>query len=248
MTSPFAWTKRDQEALSLQRRQERQWRDSYAKATTVQEQWVVLRAMYKGLLPDILHAAQQQLRGTVNRDIVVWKMSPIEEPIWITLCGMGLPFYPQFPVERYVLDFAHPFTKIGIELDGRAWHDPKKDALRDRRLMQLGWRIFRITGSEVYAGLKQEPPEDSEDFGIWLDSTYDGILTAIDRLYFCEEPWLWEHFDAGVRALHHHRIMPFPIITKRESAPYNQDWEEDWNIPDDEEMEWYQGREKERYC
>jgi very-short-patch-repair endonuclease len=247
MKNPLHWTENEWQALSLQRTKERQWQTCYAQANTVQEQWPILREMYTTLLPDIMQAAQTYIRGTINRDILPWKMSPIEEPVWITIRGFGLPFYPQFPVEQYFLDFAHPLTKIGIELDGKAWHNPQKDALRDRRLMQCGWRIFRITGSEVYAGLKQQEPEDPEDFGQWLDSTYDGILTAIDRLYFYEDPWDWSHFDAAVRALHRHRIMPFPLITKRESSSHGQDWGDDWRVPDDDEMHWYHTREKERY-
>lgn len=54
---------------------------------------------------------------------------------------------------RYRLDFAHPPTQIGVELDGREYHtDPKaftRDRRRDRELQQAGWRVLHFSGYEI---------------------------------------------------------------------------------------------------
>ena len=54
-------------------------------------------------------------------------------------CGYKREFW----VEKYRLDFAHPYAKVNIELDG-PWHYPNLDAERDAFLRALGWRIIRI--------------------------------------------------------------------------------------------------------
>ena len=77
--------------------------------------------------------------------------------------GLWVPAPPglraQWEVEaggnRYRLDFAIPEKKIAIEVDGHEFHSTKeqrtKDAVRDRNLQLEGWRVFRFTGSEIYA-------------------------------------------------------------------------------------------------
>ncbi|MFC9268970.1 endonuclease domain-containing protein [Streptomyces zhihengii] len=54
---------------------------------------------------------------------------------------------------RYRLDFALPGRKVGIELDGYAWHSSPeaftRDRARQRELELAGWRIIRFSGSEV---------------------------------------------------------------------------------------------------
>ncbi|MGW5508235.1 endonuclease domain-containing protein [Streptomyces albogriseolus] len=54
---------------------------------------------------------------------------------------------------RYRIDFALPKQKIGIELDGYAWHSSPeaftRDRARQRELELDGWRIVRFSGSEI---------------------------------------------------------------------------------------------------
>lgn len=47
------------------------------------------------------------------------------------------------------------FPKIGIELDGHEFHEKTKEQVsyrnrRDRLLQQQGWRIFHVSGSELF--------------------------------------------------------------------------------------------------
>jgi very-short-patch-repair endonuclease len=51
------------------------------------------------------------------------------------------------------LDFAWPGVKVGLEADGREYHDlPQalhRDRVRANRLANLGWRIFRVTWDDL---------------------------------------------------------------------------------------------------
>lgn len=87
--------------------------------------------------------------------------SPIEAAFWRAYIE-GQPreltgLKPQHEVfdGRYRLDFALPDKKIGIELDGYAWHSDRKtftkDRARQRELELDGWRLIRFSGSEINA-------------------------------------------------------------------------------------------------
>ncbi|MFE7077902.1 DUF559 domain-containing protein [Streptomyces sp. NPDC057620] len=85
--------------------------------------------------------------------------SPIEQAFWNTHLRTRLPalsgLRSQVPAlrGRYRIDFALPSKKIGIELDGYAWHSSReaftKDRERQRALELDGWRIIRFSGAEV---------------------------------------------------------------------------------------------------
>jgi very-short-patch-repair endonuclease len=91
--------------------------------------------------------------------------SPIEEAFWSAYLHKApeelLGLKAQHPVldGKYRLDFALPGQKIGIELDGYAWHSDRKtftkDRARQRELELDGWRLIRFSGSEINAS-----PED----------------------------------------------------------------------------------------
>lgn len=78
-------------------------------------------------------------------------MTPIESAMWHEIRSEGLPFWPQFPVGKYMVDFADPIRKIAIECDGAAYHDSSKDGLRDKALEQMGWTTYRIPGRDCFA-------------------------------------------------------------------------------------------------
>ena len=65
----------------------------------------------------------------------------------------SLGWQPQYHLAGYELDFAIPALKVCVEIDGHSYHSSKgqrqRDAIRDRRLMALGWRVVRFTGTEV---------------------------------------------------------------------------------------------------
>lgn len=85
--------------------------------------------------------------------------SPIEEAFWNAYLRaqpaelLGLKTQQPALGGRYRIDFALPDKKIGIELDGYAWHSSReaftKDRERQRDLELAGWRIIRFSGSEA---------------------------------------------------------------------------------------------------
>ncbi|MDQ4064839.1 MAG: DUF559 domain-containing protein, partial [Actinomycetota bacterium] len=66
----------------------------------------------------------------------------------------GLPI-PQagYPVGPYRLDFAYPGLRLGIELDGYAFHSARalwtRDLARQNHLVRLGWTLLRFTWEDV---------------------------------------------------------------------------------------------------
>jgi len=59
----------------------------------------------------------------------------------------------QHHVQNYRLDFALPEARIGIEIDGHAYHSGPdafhNDRVRQRRLEMEGWRLIRFSGREA---------------------------------------------------------------------------------------------------
>ncbi len=119
--------------------------------------------------------------------------SPIEEQTWGVLRGFGqAPLYPQYPVDKFFVDFGNPFKKIAIECDGKEWHlDKKKDLKRDKRLSKLGWVVYRIDGSDCFRIVKDysELGYKNEDETIdilsrFYESTIEGLVKAIAIFYF----------------------------------------------------------------
>jgi very-short-patch-repair endonuclease len=60
----------------------------------------------------------------------------------------------QYEIKHYRVDFAIPDKMLAIELDGHQYHKSREqrttDAQRERALQELGWRVFRFTGSEIH--------------------------------------------------------------------------------------------------
>lgn len=75
----------------------------------------------------------------------------------------GLPLYPQFPLFNYFIDFANPYLRIGVELDGKQ-HDQNVDQERDDRLAEYGWSIFRIAGLEANTAFENQTDLDLADY------------------------------------------------------------------------------------
>jgi very-short-patch-repair endonuclease len=74
--------------------------------------------------------------------------TPIESQMWTLIRSQGVPFYPQYPVGGYFIDFANPRLKIGIECDSRGWHERRADLdlIRTQDLYDLGWLVFGFSG------------------------------------------------------------------------------------------------------
>jgi len=109
-------------------------------------------------------------------------MTSLEQQTWTILDELGYvvkshkqrslidaanTIYAEYPISRvndhtFYADFALPYAKIDIEIDGEYWHDKLRDCLRDQELRSLGWRVLRIP--EYY---KPELVESWLTRGIW---------------------------------------------------------------------------------
>lgn len=105
--------------------------------------------------------------------IADWVMlfTPIESAAWHDIRSYGVPMWPQFPVGKYFADFGNPVAKVALECDGKQFHDPKKDALRDKAFASMGWRVIRAPGWQCVKVLDDEEDEDYRD-----RMTLDGIM------------------------------------------------------------------------
>lgn len=78
--------------------------------------------------------------------------TPIEFALWQDIRTLGIPLYPQFPMDAaggktFFADFASPARRVAIECDGVAYHGDARDRLRDDALARNGWKIFRFSGA-----------------------------------------------------------------------------------------------------
>lgn len=78
--------------------------------------------------------------------------SPIESILYMQLVVDGLRppmLINQYQIDSYRVDFAIPDGHVVIECDGKKYHDPLADALRDKRLSELGWRVLRFSSEKI---------------------------------------------------------------------------------------------------
>jgi len=86
--------------------------------------------------------------------------SPIEELFWKAWkAHTGIPLASQYKIGKYRVDFAHPLTKVAIELDGLIAHQTTKQIANDRRRQReieaMGWKVIRFGGKEIYHNAHQ---------------------------------------------------------------------------------------------
>lgn len=110
--------------------------------------------------------------------------SPIEEIMLLSMNTRSLligEFKQQFRVGPYRLDFGFKRVKLGVEVDGKAYHtapaDVKRDQKRGEYLATLGWTLVRFTGSQV----RREPISCA----MHVEQAYER-LCAMQKL---PEPW-----------------------------------------------------------
>lgn len=154
-------------------------------------------------------------------------LNEVEFIVWgITKEKGYMPFYPQFPVLNYFLDFAHPGKKIAIEVDGIEFHNIEKDRKRDLMLKSKGWRVIRIPGAEV---VRTNYSSEWEDFDYiteygdasektirnitdWIMRTGDGVMEAIKVLYldgtrYCPECYEQWYLELCAKSLKSHMLI-----------------------------------------
>jgi very-short-patch-repair endonuclease len=80
---------------------------------------------------------------------ILWAAYTAQPDRWPALAGLRR----QVRVGRYYLDFGLAGRKLGIEVDGLAFHGPQeawaKHHQRHREIEALGWRIVRYTSNEA---------------------------------------------------------------------------------------------------
>lgn len=87
--------------------------------------------------------------------------SPIEEQMFFALSENSLTFgrvRTQWLVGPYRIDLAFPDVLLAIECDGRAFHSSpaqvEHDMHRTNYLSNLGWKVIRFRGTEIYSDLR----------------------------------------------------------------------------------------------
>ncbi len=185
--------------------------------------WRVIRKAYELQLPHIMAARKKRPLGKISPYFVDWDFTPIEAYAWCDIRELGLPLYPQYPVGRYFIDFADPYLKIGVELDGAAYHSVEQDEPRDADLWSQGWRIFRIPGcdslpsnSRPFNDMCSEEERNYPDYAqqtaaTWIQDKSEGFFWALKMFYYMREPFAQRHIDAIYKALSVRRLIEFPL-------------------------------------
>ena len=164
------------------------------------KKWEAIRCLYEWQTPKIMRAQCDET--CIDPYVLDWLsiFTPIEKDAWHSIRCSGVPLYPQYPVGNVFVDFGDPVKKIALECDGKDWHDKEKDAKRDAKLFDLGWTVFRVTGSEckrqacdllylrydLYDGVIDD--QQFEDaIAKWVTETSDGVIKAIASHYYGRE-------------------------------------------------------------
>lgn len=168
----------------------------------ITDKWGFFRQVYMESLTMIMDRAKADKITPINPYPIDWGtfLSPIEFDAWQSIRSHYMALYPQFPVFNYFIDFANPYLRIGVEMDGKDYHDPEKDRLRDEMLWKYGWRIFRTSGRECRVKFRsldliledfreyhQDEAKRDAEIEHWLHNTSDGVIYAIKRVYFMDQ-------------------------------------------------------------
>lgn len=178
------------------------------------ERFRSIREIYEIVTPQIIGAGKH----FVDPYFVDWikYLTPIEFDAWQCIRGRGVALYPQYPVGQFFVDFGNPYFKIGLECDGKDFHSVKKDTNRDELLADLGWKIFRISGSQCYSDLHEGMVDEVEDEAEkeetkwnWLHTSVDGLVYSIGLAYFGRGRK--SDIDLAMSALDAHRLADFEL-------------------------------------
>lgn len=149
------------------------WRRLNVAVTRARYRMEVVASFRGTALPDSSNESVQHLKryleyaesgpSVLARDLVqsdAEPESPFEESVLAVLRGWGYSVQPQVGVAGYRIDLGvrHPETPgayaLGIECDGAMYHSSKaardRDRLRQQVLTGLGWRLYRIWGTDWY--------------------------------------------------------------------------------------------------
>ncbi len=122
-----------------------------------------LHRNYTGVVNALLHEQIFTLLERVNVQFAAPEFTnlasgktiytPIEEKFLLALEARQLAYRPQVRIGRFTVDFLVQAQgqEIIVECDGKAYHDPARDAERDKVLSAEGYPICRFSGSDIYA-------------------------------------------------------------------------------------------------
>ncbi len=147
---------------------------------TKQDRWTALKRAYQLMEPELLKCGRD---WTHPYFLDFGKhFSPIESIVWSELRSNRVAMYPEYPVQGRFIDFWNPALRVGLEADGREWHDRVRDTSRDQEIWNaVGGVVFRVTGAECNS--RTEPPWE-------LDADHQDYSRDLER-------W-WMHSSAGV--------------------------------------------------
>ena len=80
-----------------------------------------------------------------------------EKRLWRALSRSqlgGHKFRRQSVIGPFIADFMCPQKGLVVEVDGHTHADPAKDAWRDTKLNEMGFRVFRVSNSEIMHNLE----------------------------------------------------------------------------------------------
>lgn len=112
------------------------------------------------------------------------RLTRLEQKILGLIQDLQLPFkvYGQFKKQisgnsqPFVMDFAMPEILVDIEADGEIWHEQEgakeRDAQRDKKLADYGWRVIRFTEKAI-----NQTPEEVKK------SIYENVKQAANERF-----------------------------------------------------------------
>ncbi len=145
-----------------------------------------------------------------------------EKRLWRYLSNSqleGFKFRRQDVIWYYIADFACPSAKLIVEVDADT-HDEAKDRLRDDKLAEFGFRVLRVTNTDVLHNMEgvlvhislalreaERPHPNPSPEGEGLMSSYQRSLVLVEQRR--------RHFAAVGRECLHHRLVQRDIVFGR---------------------------------
>lgn len=126
-----------------------------------------IRRRYEELLPVII----DKYPITIPYEIADWFLilTKAERMFWDCIRSLAAPFYPEFPVGKYYVDFADPFRKIAIEVHSNKYHlgREEKDFIRQSNIEDLGWSVYHLEAKHMWVVMDDF---EKNDFGKEADN------------------------------------------------------------------------------
>lgn len=138
---------------------------------------------------------QDDRDGRSERHHLALDVSQLEETFAIHVRSFGLDVgmvreYKFHPERRWRLDFAWPEQMLAVEIEGGTWGGGRhttgagfeKDCEKYAEALVLGWRVLRVTGTQVRKGqavgwLKRVLPSECKHCSAFFKSYRCGMTT-----------------------------------------------------------------------